>query len=600
MTPVLAFTAIDTLYELKGLHMAMRFQEALFWIVVPVLLVIGIVRALHAAQEEHRYRGVIFQIFYSLFMVWLLEPIEVAVSLPPGLTIRSEEDIAKTWDDLNPEEGDEQKDARVTIKAPRVLAWTHLGIDRLALRLVAEVNASFVKEPFGSSRAVVFLHTAHIHDPSLRERYQGFVLSCYLPLVASLRQNGEPEPSRFYNPLSVPYMRYSVFFPYSLKGQPVDQNGSAIEIPDDQRVRDPAYVKTFDELGREIPRGDDGKFLTDEHGNIVDRNGEVLIWNKNQTVTLYEFDQRRTMCNKVAEKLHKDLIAHVTDNPAQAKTRQILNDTIMPLRSKAKWGNAEWTASSKELLLEYILYNETMGLLTVPEIQRLQEVMPSYQMFESSQQSTAPGSGGIDGTDVAIAVGLKVVAPFLPLGEAYLAYKAAPDVISAGVKAGQSVNQYLQHQAEGPALYYRAQSYAPWMYGLASMILLALFPFAGFIAILPRFWTSLLTWAKYLLWIKLWLVFWAILAAFNDYRMMEGLGTDPSNGIGDATGIFPAIAAMYLATPALSLIVVQLLTAGAKGISNAVGNLAPSAGAQSPINVWSMAEKGGNAAAGGL
>ena len=57
------------------------------------------------------------------------------------------------------------------------------------------------------------------------------------------------------------------------------------------------------------------------------------------------------------------------------------------------------------------------------------------------------------------------------------------------------------------------------------------------------------------------MVFWAILAAFNQARYDLVLGNDPArNGIGNQIEIFPSIVAMYLLTPVLSYMIVSLST----------------------------------------
>jgi hypothetical protein len=211
------------------------------------------------------------------------------------------------------------------------------------------------------------------------------------------------------------------------------------------------------------------------------------------------------------------------------------------------------------MMLRTVLYNETNGLLATSEIRTLSEAVPDYGMFHTNQQTS---SNPEDLPDT-----IRTTISFL-------------------VKAKQSVDQWIQHHAEGPANYYRVACYAPYVYGIATMLLIAIFPFAGYAALLPGQWKAILTWAKYLLWVKLWLVFWAVLSAFNWWRYsIEDLGYDPSNGIGDASYIFPAIAVMYLVTPGLALVVVQPFQPSA-------ARSRTRSAARSPGDVWSMGSKG--------
>jgi len=168
------------------------------------------------------------------------------------------------------------------------------------------------------------------------------------------------------------------------------------------------------------------------------------------------------------------------------------------------------------------------------EIGLLAAAVPEYSMVASSQQSTSNVQN----------VGQWV--------------KSA---VSFVVKGFQSVKQWFQTHAEGPATYYKVSLYAPYMYGLVQMVLIGLFPVAALWALWPGHWKALLNFGKLFLSVKLWMVFWSILAAFNQARYDLVLGNNPArNGIGNQIEIFPSICAMYLLTPVLSYMIVSLAT----------------------------------------
>jgi len=95
------------------------------------------------------------------------------------------------------------------------------------------------------------------------------------------------------------------------------------------------------------------------------------------------------------------------------------------------------------------------------------------------------------------------------------------------VKGVQSVNQWVQTHAEGPAAYYKVALYAPYLYGLVQMVILALFPLAALWALWPGHWKALLNFGKLFVSVKLWVVCWAALAAFNQgrYSRIQGRRT---------------------------------------------------------------------------
>jgi len=204
-------------------------------------------------------------------------------------------------------------------------------------------------------------------------------------------------------------------------------------------------------------------------------------------------------------------------------------------------------ASTESFLARQIVFNETMVFSNAigGEIGRLGAAVPEYSMVASSQQSTSNVQN----------VGQWV--------------KSA---VSFVVKGFQSVNQWFQTHAEGPATYYKVSLYAPYMYGLVQMVLIGLFPVAALWALWPGHWKALLNFGKLFLSVKLWMVFWSILAAFNQARYGLVLGNDPArNGIGNQIEIFPSICAMYLLTPLLSYMIVSLaMSCGALALQGVI------------------------------
>jgi len=78
------------------------------------------------------------------------------------------------------------------------------------------------------------------------------------------------------------------------------------------------------------------------------------------------------------------------------------------------------------------------------------------------------------------------------------------------------------------------------------------------------------------------MVFWSILAAFNQARYDLVLGNDPArNGIGNQIEIFPTIVAMYLLTPLLSYMIVSVATySGALALQGIIPKVSTISGIQ--------------------
>ena len=239
-------------------------------------------------------------------------------------------------------------------------------------------------------------------------------------------------------------------------------------------------------------------------------------------------------CAREQSELARELGRHLRSDPLHVETTKLVDDLVRELAEQGKSVSA--AASTESFLARQVAFNETMVFSNAigGEIGLLAAAVPEYDMFASSQQSTSNVQN----------VGLWV--------------KSA---VSFVVKGFQSVKQWFQTHAEGPATYYKVSLYAPYMYGLVQMVLIGLFPVAALWALWPGHWKALLNFGKLFLSVKLWMVFWSILAAFNQARYDLVLGNDPArNGIGNQIEIFPSIVAMYLLTPLLSYMIVSLAT----------------------------------------
>jgi len=251
----------------------------------------------------------------------------------------------------------------------------------------------------------------------------------------------------------------------------------------------------------------------------VDRNGDPIP---------------KQSCLAERTEIWQGLIDHIRKDSTHQETVKLIQWVVTEWNSKGK--RPLDIGSADIFLAQQIAFNETMVFSNVvgSEIGLVANAAPEYYMFASSQQSTS---------------NVQNVGQWM---------KSA---VSFVVKGFQSVKQWFQTHAEGPATYYKVTLYAPFIYGLVQMVLLALFPVAAIWGLWPGHWKVLLNFGKLFVSVKLWVVFWAALAAFNQGRYDLILGNDPArNGAGNAVEIFPSIAAMYLLTPLLSFMIVSLAT----------------------------------------
>ncbi len=90
--------------------------------------------------------------------------------------------------------------------------------------------------------------------------------------------------------------------------------------------------------------------------------------------------------------------------------------------------------------------------------------------------------------------------------------------------------------------------------------MIGLFPLAGLMALVPGKWRAPVNYGKVLVSVKLWPVLWAALSSFNAGRpALEAFEPDPRG----SADVFLAVAWMYLLTPALAYLVVNLAVSAA-------------------------------------
>jgi hypothetical protein len=131
-------------------------------------------------------------------------------------------------------------------------------------------------------------------------------------------------------------------------------------------------------------------------------------------------------------------------------------------------------------------------------------------------------------------------------------------------------SQWLSEATEAKQRYYLVTTHAPHLYGLFLMLLMAFFPVAVLYALLPGKWTALLHFAKLFMAVKLWPFGWALLTGFTQRRPAVMALADAASDlrarveldfrIGDTPNLFVTITLMYILVPALSFVVVQLVS----------------------------------------
>ena len=177
-----------------------------------------------------------------------------------------------------------------------------------------------------------------------------------------------------------------------------------------------------------------------------------------------------------------------------------------------------------------------------------------YRWYDPNRKTMRIPTDG--GHDVNSLVDILLL-PFAHIGEiATTLFAEASQWVSAGTEAKQR--------------YYLVTTHAPHLYGLTIMLLMALFPIAALYSLLPGKWPALLHFAKLFFSVKLWPFGWALLTSFTERRPTVLALADASTDlrasvehalrIGETPNLFVTISLLYFAVPALSFVVLQLVS----------------------------------------
>jgi hypothetical protein len=130
--------------------------------------------------------------------------------------------------------------------------------------------------------------------------------------------------------------------------------------------------------------------------------------------------------------------------------------------------------------------------------------------------------------------------------------------------------QWISDATEAKQRHYLIATHAPHLYGLTIMLLMSLFPIAALYALLPGKWTALLHFSKVFFSVKLWPFGWALLTSFTHRRPSALALADAASDfrapvehalrIGETPNLFITISLMYFLVPALSFLVIQLVS----------------------------------------
>ncbi len=243
-------------------------------------------------------------------------------------------------------------------------------------------------------------------------------------------------------------------------------------------------------------------------------------------------------CEKRRKGTWKRIRDHVATNPAHKAA-------IEAARRHTPEGASEF----RERYLDQVAVKALdEGGSPTGEMALIHASLGEYSHFDSAQST-----GGVPWYAKAY---MTSVTPWMAPVYYLLGDKIADGVVSGAAKLHQAWgNRFTAKQH-----YYLVTVYGPHVYGLSLLFVIGIFPLAGLFALLPGKWRALVNYGKVLVSVKLWPVFWAALSSFNARRSaLEAFDPSPR----ESSDVFLAAASMYLLTPAIAYLVVNLAVSAA-------------------------------------
>jgi hypothetical protein len=519
------YTPIDSYYELQGFRFAQGVYERFFPFFAIFLIGCSLVYLL--MNKDRSLSDLVVYIFYLAFAFFLVGPETSQVALPEYA--QSPEDFQRHFEDLGQNAS--------TIKAPRAMLYMHYMIDAIVQGAIGE-SKSKIGNANAPQRLNYLLRTSRIYDFGLADAYRAFLVGCYVPAygrtVAKLSLGksqvnwlgftkiGEGQDRPSLNPFAYNDDFYKDIPAVNGDGDPVIKDG--VQVTCMQQIK-PLYNAILEHLS---PR-------QGSVGSALDALQEWL------PVTLFGV---RTFGSTHPETL-----------------KEMVNlQNLYAMKGMKNWQIGD---DHLKFLLNVTVTNETRAFFQVAasEIKNLESAVPDYNIFSPSQQA-------LSGTH--------------PTAGVKQFWRWVKSTVSFVIRSRQSIDQWFSHHAEVPAMYYKITNFAPYVQGLAMMVLIGVFPFAAPLVALPWGWKVLVKWGKFLLMVKLWVVIWSMLADFNQARY-EWYDDYAEQGLSeDSTYIFGGICVLYVLTPALAGIVVQLLDHAATSVGGAALSFMPQGAGASP------------------
>ena len=302
---------------------------------------------------------------------------------------------------------------------------------------------------------------------------------------------------------------------------------------------------------------DPKKLGSENQGSPYDLNPFVNIDSRTQALygKLIVTDHRRRAVNRDGKpftclderrELAHELLQHAKNDSTHQETLRQMKELQERYKTKKRSKNWQITIDHHLFLRNVAVTNESRAFFRIAgsEVAALASAVPEYNLVDSTQNSVSNTKGFIQG---------------------------AKKIVAYVVRLRTSYAQWFAHHSTVASSWYTVVNTTPYIYGFSMLFILAIFPVAACASIIPWGWLALFKWGKYILWIKLWVLFWQVLADMNEARAYWTDNWAYDGPATDSTYMFAGIVALYYMVPGIGLIVMIIMDVRSVTISAPIG-----------------------------
>ena len=180
-------TPIDTLYEFTAYSVSLHVGKYLIWsgYLVGFVLSVALLRLYYTGCREGTFKDLAAYPVYVLFILFLLWPIEVALTAPVDQSGDFLEEKGVFADPADPDYASEKSFRPQTLRVPRLLAYVGALLGSLQRNLVSDICDEMHSSMYQWKHVAAINSNTRVFSQPLREDLGVYLKCCYYPALTA-------------------------------------------------------------------------------------------------------------------------------------------------------------------------------------------------------------------------------------------------------------------------------------------------------------------------------------------------------------------------------------------------------------------------------